>query len=426
MMADHMPFRCIRRRLVPKVPRRDQELEQDCTLLHRVGYPDGMAVVMVPILEDGETIPHYHPDVAAIAFRYVSRSRISNAEAADDVEIQGHVSLDIVPRKFSLGNETDTLDTNSRLFKTCKVLLTTVSKHGLGLHNGYVKRVQHDTVIARERYQDLYQEMKEKYKYLKEEWMESTDPTKNVFEDIGIATFLILLWEDTYSPAANNGAPVRGGPPGGFVDMGCGAGLLVHILLSEGYEGIGIDTRARKSWNFYPERTRQCLLARTLSPLDPDFPCLEVFKPGCFLIGNHADELSPWLPIISSLVENTAYMSIPCCSWALDTRFYRNDPSLYPPLDTSLTEAEIQLEKRFSHTRTSVYHAYLCWLAALSIECGFKLELEALRVPTTRNWAIIGRYRDKHIFGREKAREIVSSIVARGLFKAREGASAHA
>lgn len=40
-----------------------------------------------------------------------------------------------------------------------------------------------------------------------------------------------------------------------FVDMGCGNGLLVHILNSENYNGVGVDVRARKMWAQYPQTT---------------------------------------------------------------------------------------------------------------------------------------------------------------------------
>lgn len=40
-----------------------------------------------------------------------------------------------------------------------------------------------------------------------------------------------------------------------FVDLGCGNGLLVYILSSEGHPGIGIDLRKRGIWDMYPETT---------------------------------------------------------------------------------------------------------------------------------------------------------------------------
>lgn len=33
-----------------------------------------------------------------------------------------------------------------------------------------------------------------------------------------------------------------------FVDLGCGNGLLTFLLVSEGYEGYGIDIADRKIW----------------------------------------------------------------------------------------------------------------------------------------------------------------------------------
>ena len=66
----------------------------------------------------------------------------------------------------------------------------------------------------------------------------------HVWKDIAITCFLILLWKDMYPALETRRRPTRdsltsedrstwGGPPGGFVDVGCGNGLLVHILTSE-------------------------------------------------------------------------------------------------------------------------------------------------------------------------------------------------
>lgn len=40
------------------------------------------------------------------------------------------------------------------------------------------------------------------------------------------------------------------------MDLGCGNGLLTHILASEGYEGFGVDIARRKVWDHYGEGTR--------------------------------------------------------------------------------------------------------------------------------------------------------------------------
>ncbi len=37
-----------------------------------------------------------------------------------------------------------------------------------------------------------------------------------------------------------------------FIDLGCGNGLLVHILGGEGFRGTGLDIRKRKIWESFP------------------------------------------------------------------------------------------------------------------------------------------------------------------------------
>lgn len=75
----------------------------------------------------------------------------------------------------------------------------------------------------------------------------------------------------------------------------------MHILISEGYTGIGLELRARRTWPTYPEATQAALRESTISPPDwfpanlaewngdrEDCPV----KSGMFLIGNHADEMT--------------------------------------------------------------------------------------------------------------------------------------
>ena len=87
-------------------------------------------------------------------------------------------------------------------------------------------------------------------------WGESTDPRKHVFEDIAIAAFIIEYWKlNSFEPEKFE-----------FRDLGCGNGLLVHILILEGYKGKGIDARARKSWALYPSEVQNCLLEQIIVP----------------------------------------------------------------------------------------------------------------------------------------------------------------
>lgn len=148
----------------------------------------------------------------------------------------------------------------------------------------------------------------------------------------------------------------------------------MDILTAEGYVGSGIDVRARASWAIYPERTRKRLFVASLDPLelfpddDNDNDEVDVkegdcshegkksnhnldnsssnltsidesdsqasandnialirkyLRRGTFLIANHADELSPWTPILATLAHASGYLSIPCCAWSLDARFVR-------------------------------------------------------------------------------------------------------
>ena len=69
---------------------------------------------------------------------------------------------------------------------------------------------------------------------------ESTDPSKFIHEDLGIAAYLLLIWKQEALKQ-----PIR------FVDLGCGNGLLVYILIKEGHIGTGHDLRARKIWSFF-------------------------------------------------------------------------------------------------------------------------------------------------------------------------------
>jgi len=166
----------------------------------------------------------------------------------------------------------------------------------------------------------------------------------------------------------------------------CGNGLLTHILVSEGYIGSGIDLRARISWSQYPERTKASLKVHAFDPtLDDD----SYFKTGTFIIGNHADELTPWVPVLASLYKASGYLSIPCCSWTFDSKFERSSTPGFPIPDRG-DEFVNSLNLGGEGSNKSSYSMYRIWLAELSLYCGWEVECETLRIPSTRNWAIVG------------------------------------
>lgn len=167
VLDGYVAIHSIRRRLLPRRPTRDGELEQHCTMY--TGFPlDNThlpsVVVLTPIMEEGSTeLPYYHPRVAHIAFRYISSE-------------ESILRIEVLPLP-----DTPT-DVNSRLYRTCLALLDTVHRYGWGAMVNYQKRVIHDNLVARDPYQDLYLKMRERHKHLVETWKEVTDPLKHVFE----------------------------------------------------------------------------------------------------------------------------------------------------------------------------------------------------------------------------------------------------
>lgn len=240
----------------------------------------------------------------------------------------------------------------------------------------------------------------------------------------------MLLWNKMYQGSGTPKEPTdnrfpwsnHARPPGGFRDIGCGNGLLVHILIASGYEGVGIDLRARKSWSNYPPSTEACLKVEALDctniqydPTTKSFSGLPQIlvtsaRGTTFLIGNHADELTPWVPLIAHAA-NADFISIPCCFWALDERFHaRKSKELPGPSSSAQPRPDVPWEllladrlhsvmggtadanagTKKGHKEPSQYGRYMLWLARLQRGCGFEVEVEALRIPSTRNWAFIG------------------------------------
>ncbi|KXH65216.1 hypothetical protein CNYM01_13378 [Colletotrichum nymphaeae SA-01] len=361
------------RRLIPRNTRRDDPLDQTCVFASSC-TPDATKarslVVYLPHASSPDALPFYHPKVRGVA-------HLHEWDAARAV---GTVSI-----HYLFFNDADFAV--EKLVRTARMLLSVLYKHGQGRVDGYTKRVHHDVVIPQARFQDRYTELKLKYaKDLVETWAETTDPTKHVFEDLGIAAFLIELWKEMYKDQ----------PFPGFVDIGCGNGLLVHLLIQEGYSGWGFDARARKSWAKYNsvQDGRDSLQALVLLPdivsrpsyADSDEePALDLskihngtFPKGTFIVSNHADELTPWTPILATLSESP-FIMIPCCSHSLGGQKYR------PPPPRDKTKS------------ISTYASLVDWAAQIAEDCGWVVETEMLRIPSTRNTAMLGRKRTRDV-----------------------------
>ncbi|XP_065054709.1 probable tRNA (uracil-O(2)-)-methyltransferase [Rhopilema esculentum] len=212
------------------------------------------------------------------------------------------------------------------------------------------------SLVNVEEYSRKYNELKTKYaKSLIESWQENTDPQKFVFEDISIASYLTVLWEEEQKENRHSQKQT-------FIDLGCGNGLLVYLLTSEGYSGCGIDIRSRKIWEQYGDTTK--LMEQSLHPNQCKFSDVD------WIIGNHSDELTPWIPVIAARSSyKTKYFLLPCCFHDFDGKFKQN-----------------------CHD-SSQYQIYLDYVAQIGKDCGFAIEHDIQRIPSTKRVCHIARKR---------------------------------
>ncbi|KAL2269435.1 hypothetical protein VTJ83DRAFT_1619 [Remersonia thermophila] len=422
------------RRLIPRNTLRDKPLDQTCLIyagLPPAAGPDpapGDArslVVYLPHVASPDEMPFYHPAVRGIAFLHEwdaagSRGSISLSYLFFD---PGEPEERGAPAKDDGGGSATT-----RLARTALRLLEVVHKHGAGRLAGYQKRVHHDRLIPQARVQDTYMRLKHRYaRELIQGWAEVTDPQKHVFEDLCIAAFLMELWADMYGVRAGADPDAAAASFPGFVDIGCGNGLLVYILNQEGFRGWGFDARSRKSWANYSTKVRvpgsgnedEQDSLRELVLVPP--PVLEAaaaaaaqegaaaslpahrihdgrFPKGTFVISNHADELTPWTPILAAL-SGCPFIAIPCCSHNLAGAKFRAPA---PPRDSSGNHKD----KGKKGKADSAYASLVAWLGDIARDCGWEVEHEMLRIPSTRNAAILGRRQTAELVD-------IASVVAR-------------
>lgn len=249
-----------RRKLVAKKAF-DGDLEQEVVFADVVDSDDKL-VLLLPDLDEAARrrergqapLPFYHPRLAGVALRYSpssdSTARLSvEAAALPDTLQEG-------------GMDAERQERGERI---CAQILKRAVRVAKGQMMGYEKRVHHDLLVERNAVQDLYGELKDRYKYVfassscgwrplnaalssqerhpcsrsthhiqtPSQRLERVDRSRevsrrcpesprladatrrHVFEDCAIAAFLILLWRQLYP----DGRPY-------FVDIGCGNGLL--------------------------------------------------------------------------------------------------------------------------------------------------------------------------------------------------------
>ena len=179
------------------------------------------------------------------------------------------------------------------------------------------------------------------------------------------------------------------------------------------------------------------------------------FPPGTFIISNHGDEVTGWTPILAALAGYAPFLTIPCCSHNLSGARFRapppppplttllSSPSSYssPPLSLSSKSAannDKVVDERnhdgrrmqapesgmIQPTSSSTYAGLVAWTANIASSLGYVVETEALRIPSTRNMALLGRHnhhrqchsrsRPESQFGTLDARHLPTLVVTTG------------
>lgn len=87
-----------------------------------------------------------------------------------------------------------------------------------------------------------------------------------------------------------------------------------------------------------------------------------------WIIGNHSDELTPWIPVIAARSSyKCRFFLLPCCAYEFDGRKYQ----------------------RFNAAE-SQYSEYMSYVKSICEGCGFLTQIDKLRIPSTKRTCFIG------------------------------------
>lgn len=488
--------RTVVRRLIPRNINLDRPLEQTCHFY--VGSSPSATTerslyVYLPHVATVADMPFYHPVIRGLAYLYdfdrstsdktLQESVPQNQGSRDgnkpeDIGI-GTLSIHIRPFPASEGFDPfpsrlertlqALLATNIRLARNTRPSPASTSATGQILSGDGKDQVDNsynpskDNVIPRHLVQNTYTRLKLAYASdLCRDWVEETEPAKHVFEDLAITAFLIELWRNMYGviPTAerqtqgNSEIHKQGADFGstddafpGFVDVACGNGVLVYVLLKEGYRGWGFDARRRKTWAIFPDFVQRQLKESLYIPKPfaiavseaPDDPLNELVHPDIdfhtgefpqdtFIISNHADELTVWTPLMAALASPESplpFLSIPCCSHSLSGARYRypppkkagknrsdvlgSPPRLEPDDEVNpdaqpatgdlkalraakvaASTAQEAADPNAAAIMNSMYGSLTAKTMAIAEELDYEVEKTLLRIPSTRNMGVVG------------------------------------
>ncbi|GAA6077941.1 probable tRNA (uracil-O(2)-)-methyltransferase [Tachysurus ichikawai] len=89
-----------------------------------------------------------------------------------------------------------------------------------------------------------------------------------------------------------------------------------------------------------------------------------------WLIGNHSDELTPWIPVIAARSSyHCRYFVLPCCFFDFCGKYQRRQ------------------------CKKSQYREYIDFINEVSTSCGFQTDEDCLRIPSTKRVCLIGKSR---------------------------------
>lgn len=105
--------------------------------------------------------------------------------------------------------------------------------------------------------------------------------------------------------------------------------------------------------------------------------------------------------MIASKTLNTRYFILPCCFFDFVGKYSETDPKI------------------------GKFKTYLNYLKKIGEKCGFKVESETLKIPSTKNQAQIGRFRNSSISKEEIEENRKSLLINFPNFIPREKAGRH-